>query len=404
MKSTLAVAFFALLAVSASAAVQDWGYPEEEDVIVLTDSLFDEVVAKFDFIMVEFYAPWCGHCKKLAPEYAKAAKTLKGQEQAVPLAKVDATTETGLAGRFEIQGFPTVKFFIKGKAVEYNGGRTASEIVSWVNKKSGPTSQELSTAEALEAFRKQNKVGVVFYGESSSAQYQAYLGVSAAFDDVAFAHTFEVALREADTAPVNSVVVYKQFDEGRVVYPGDVATGDVAQFIRDNQFPIVIEIDQSTAQKVFGERRDVLILFVKSNTDPIIDQLRATESALRGKILLTYVTFVDFGKRVADYIGVNPSEAPTTRILKQSTGEMIKYKPATAEVTAENLISFYNGVNSGEVQPFYKSEEIPETNDEPVKVTPSSLLQLDRPPSKIPQHFPPIYSLCDGCPLNFETS
>lgn len=50
---------------------------EEDNVIILTDSNFDEFLTKFDFVLVKFYAPWCGHCKKLAPEYARAAKYFK---------------------------------------------------------------------------------------------------------------------------------------------------------------------------------------------------------------------------------------------------------------------------------------------------------------------------------------
>jgi len=73
----------ALLGLTASLEV-----PEEDGVLVLSESNFDEVVAANPYVLVEFYAPWCGHCKSLAPEYAKAATALKGQ---VPLAKVDAT-------------------------------------------------------------------------------------------------------------------------------------------------------------------------------------------------------------------------------------------------------------------------------------------------------------------------
>ena len=73
---------------------------EEDDVLVLTDSNFDEVVNNADLILVEFYAPWCGHCKHLAPEYAKAAKELKKKSPSIPLAKVDCTVETGVANRY----------------------------------------------------------------------------------------------------------------------------------------------------------------------------------------------------------------------------------------------------------------------------------------------------------------
>ena len=72
--------------------------------IVLNDKTFDETVLKSnDIWIVEFYAPWCGHCKKIKPEYEQAAKNLKG---IVKLGMVDATVEKELSKRFDIKSFP----------------------------------------------------------------------------------------------------------------------------------------------------------------------------------------------------------------------------------------------------------------------------------------------------------
>lgn len=110
-----------------------------DDRVVLTAANFDEKVMKSKEIwMVEFYAPWCGHCKSLEPEYKSAASQLRGQK--VNLGIVDATVEEELARRFEIKGFPTLKIFNYGlqnkkdsKAHDYNGGRTAKDIVDYLS-------------------------------------------------------------------------------------------------------------------------------------------------------------------------------------------------------------------------------------------------------------------------------
>ena len=89
------------------------GEHDDKDVIKLTDSNFEDLVIKSDDLwLVEFFAPWCGHCKNLAPHWASAATQLKGK---VKVGAVDATQEKVLGSRFGIQGFPTIKFFAGGK-------------------------------------------------------------------------------------------------------------------------------------------------------------------------------------------------------------------------------------------------------------------------------------------------
>ncbi|XP_025830227.1 protein disulfide-isomerase A6 homolog [Agrilus planipennis] len=110
----------------------------DKDVIELTDSNFDKLVLQSDDMwLVEFFAPWCGHCKNLAPHWAEAATELKGK---VKLGALDATTYTSKAAEYEVKGYPTIKYFPAGKkdhssVQDYDGGRTGSSIVNWALEK-----------------------------------------------------------------------------------------------------------------------------------------------------------------------------------------------------------------------------------------------------------------------------
>ncbi|XP_047341346.1 protein disulfide-isomerase like 2-2-like [Impatiens glandulifera] len=99
--------------------------------VELDSSNFDELVIKSkDIWIVEFFAPWCGHCKNLAPEWKKAAKNLKGK---VKLGHVDCDADKSLMSRFDVKGFPTILVFgaDKGSPSTYEGARTASAIESF---------------------------------------------------------------------------------------------------------------------------------------------------------------------------------------------------------------------------------------------------------------------------------
>jgi len=83
-------------------------------------------------VLVKFYAPWCGHCKTLAPHYEEAAKRLLVNPN-ILLVKVDSTLNE--IGGLDIQGFPTLKFYGKDKSqapIDYSGGRDTEGIISWL--------------------------------------------------------------------------------------------------------------------------------------------------------------------------------------------------------------------------------------------------------------------------------
>lgn len=111
-------------------------YSGSSPVVKLTKDNFKKLVLDSDELwFIEFFAPWCGHCKTLAPEWEKAARQLKG---VVKVGAVDMTTDQDVGAPYKIEGFPTIKFFgFKKTATDYNGGRDESSIVNYALDKVG---------------------------------------------------------------------------------------------------------------------------------------------------------------------------------------------------------------------------------------------------------------------------
>lgn len=107
---------------------------ETSSVTHLTDETFASTLKKRKHALVMFYAPWCGHCKRLKPDYLAAANLLKHQPRML-LGALDCTQYTEICTKYEVTGYPTLKVFKYGKdPMDYNGGRTATDIVEYLAK------------------------------------------------------------------------------------------------------------------------------------------------------------------------------------------------------------------------------------------------------------------------------
>ncbi len=121
--------------------------PEKNDepVKVVVGKNFDDLVKNSGkFVLLEFYAPWCGHCKSLAPIYDDLAKQHAGNDK-LTIAKIDSTLNE--IPNLSVQGFPTIKFFIPGQAepIDFTGDRTLEGFNLFLKDKLGDDFSEPNT-------------------------------------------------------------------------------------------------------------------------------------------------------------------------------------------------------------------------------------------------------------------
>lgn len=360
----------AIVLVGSSTSDEDG---KEDGVWVLNKDNFEQTIASNNYVLVEFYAPWCGHCKKLAPEYAKAAQQLAERKSEILLANVDATLQPDLAKEYGVKGYPTLKFFKNGKPTEYTGGRTTDTIISWLEKKSGPPAVSLANPEASKKFVEDNKVAVIgFFKDKETDEAKAFLEAADGIEDVPFGITSEDDVFKAHEVEGNKIVLFKKFDEGRNDYDGEYAAKEISKFVGSNSLPVLVEFSGETANKIFGgDIKKHCVLFLSSKSEDFKTQSDlATKVAkdYKGKLLFV---FIDVSKsdsaRVLDFFGVKSDEAPAMRVTHLGD-TMLKYKPEVSNLDDNdefeaNVRTFVDGVLDGKVKPHLKSEDIPEDWD-----------------------------------------
>ncbi len=122
------------------------------DVIEITDSTFMSYVNGSKMVMLKLFAPWCGHCKKLAPEYERAAKIAKTQNRPYAFGQIDCTVHKVASEYFKIRGYPTLKIVQNGKIDEYSGERTTEDIIKFMDDRSGIVGiKELKSLDEIKA-------------------------------------------------------------------------------------------------------------------------------------------------------------------------------------------------------------------------------------------------------------
>jgi protein disulfide isomerase family A protein 3 len=353
------------------------GLVKASDVIELKDSDFEEKAKEHDILLAEFYAPWCGHCKRLAPEYEKAATKLKKNDPPIALVKVDCTSEKATCDKHGVSGFPTLKIFRHGElSADYDGPREADGIVKYMRGQAGASSKELNALTDLKKFLDDEEFSVVgFFEKEDGKLMDSYRKVAdTERDRFRFAHTTAKVILDKYGYTDDIVIfapkrLHNKFEESHTKYDGNYDTDKIKKFITNQMHGLCGHRTQESIWQ-FTERPIVVVYY---NVDYVKDpkgtnywrnRILKVAQDYKRKVHFAFSNREDMSHEVTE-CGLEGDASKPVVCGFGPSGEKYPMKEA---FSVDALKEFADDIQAGNIEQFMKSEDVPEPNDGPVKV------------------------------------
>ncbi|BFG04954.1 protein disulfide-isomerase A3 [Drosophila madeirensis] len=348
----------------------------ESDVLDLGDDNFVSTLKQQETTLVMFYAPWCGHCKRLKPEYAKAAELVKDDDPPIRLAKVDCT-EAGkeTCSKYSVSGYPTLKIFRQDEvSQDYNGPREALGIAKYMRAQVGPASKNVRSLEELVKFLDTKETSIFGNFEDIDSKLAK---IFLKFADknrekYRFGHSSdeEVLKKNGETDKIvliRAPHLSNKFEASTVKFEGS-SESDLSTFVKENYHGLVGHRTQDTSR----DFQNPLITAYYSvdyqknpkGTNYWRNRVLKVAKEFAGQISFAVSSKDDFQHELNEYgydfVGDKP-------VVLARDAKNLKYS-LKDEFSVENLQDFVEKLLAGELEAYIKSEAVPESNDAPVKV------------------------------------
>ncbi|KAH8275203.1 hypothetical protein KR026_001993 [Drosophila bipectinata] len=348
----------------------------EQDVLELGDDDFSSTLKQHETTLVMFYAPWCGHCKRLKPEYAKAAELVKDDDPPIKLAKVDCT-EAGkeTCSKYSVSGYPTLKIFRQDEvSQDYNGPREANGIAKYMRAQVGPASKQLKSVAELAKFLDTKDTTLFgYFSDVDSKLAKVFLKFADKNrEKYRFGHSSDADIL-AKQGETDKIVLIRaphlsnKFESSTLKFEGS-SESELITFLKENYHGLVGHRTQDTAR----DFQNPLITAYYSvdyqknpkGTNYWRNRVLKVAKEFAGQINFAIASKDDFQHELNEYgydfVGDKP-------VILARDEKNLKYA-LKEEFSVENLQDFVEKLLANELEPYIKSEPIPESNDAPVKV------------------------------------
>ncbi|MCJ1484686.1 protein disulfide-isomerase precursor [Schaereria dolodes] len=369
-----------------------------------TDS-FSDFIKEHDLVLAEFFAPWCGHCKALAPEYEEAATTLKDKD--IPLVKVDCTEEADLCKQYGVEGYPTVKVFRGPDNIQpYQGQRKAPAIISYMTKQALPA-VSLLTTETIEEFKTADKVVLVAFFEADDKHSNTTYSETAESlrDNYLFGATSDAALAKAEGVKVPGIVLYKTFDEGKNVYEEKFEKASIEKFAKTAAVPLVGEVGPETYAEYMAAGIPLAYIFAETPEEraELAETLKPVAQKHKGAINFAVIDAKAFGAHAGN-LNLEVDKWPAFAIQETVKNQKFPYDQSK-KLSESDVSKFVQDFVDGKVEPSIKSEPVPEKQEGPVQIVVAHNYQdivMDEEKDVLLEYYAPWCGHCKALAPKYE--
>ncbi|XP_043923073.1 protein disulfide-isomerase TMX3 [Protopterus annectens] len=306
---------------------------------------------KDDVWLVDFYAPWCGHCKKLEPVWNEVGAEMRSSGSPVRVGKMDATSYSSIASEFGVRGYPTIKLLKGDMAYNYRGPRTKEDIIEFANRVAGPVVRPLPSPQMFEHIQKRHPVLFVYIGGESPLK-EKYIEVASEL----IVYTYFYSASE-DVLPeyvklqeLPAVLVFK---DGTYFPYDEYEDGDMSSWVNRERFMSYMPIDGFTLYELGDTGKLVAVA--------VIDEKSTSEEHTRLKTVMQDVAKehrdqfhreLQFGHMDgSDYINsLIMGEVDVPSVIVLNTSNQQYFIPKEDIVSVEDMVRFINEVLEGSAE------------------------------------------------------
>ncbi|XP_033754640.1 protein disulfide-isomerase TMX3-like [Pecten maximus] len=221
--------------------------------------------------LVEFYAPWCGHCKKLEPTFQQVSISLKNTP--VKVGKLDCTRFSSVASEFSVKGFPTIKFFNGENIYTHKGDRSKEDILEFVNRAKGPAVRNLASKGKFDEAKRQHKDSAFFLylgrQDPVDDMFSKYsnVAVQMLIQSYFYAGSNAVLPDGVKPATIPTVLAFKDQEVVEYQAPDGVVTmSSLQEWINSERFPAFPLVTGANINDI-AESGKILVMMVVNDED-----------------------------------------------------------------------------------------------------------------------------------------
>jgi len=324
------------------------------EVISLTSETFDNFVSQAP-TFVKFFAPWCGHCKKLAPTWTQVARRMQHK---LNIAEVNCDEFKSLCSKQGVTGYPMLFYYSHGAKTEYSGSRKYEPLVAFADKAASPTMQPIS-AHDLDKVVHENPVAYVLLSSSHehivsevTKDSQLLLG-----SPPVFVSSSKELFTRYDIPATESwaILAFKDNDSKEPTSVFSSSSSDtLSTWLFANRLPTSLELSRDVFQQVMNAPHNPLVVIaatpndvqndVSSKLDDIAKKWRLRKSYVgKQDVVFTWMDADQWGKWMKSMYGVKVKEQP--KVVVADHNRLIYWdRDTTGQPIQLNTVSIFSAI------------------------------------------------------------